>query len=46
MPKTDRVEVEGALRRRFWRSSSGLASRYEVEGIAVRRVSEGDSGAG
>jgi single-strand DNA-binding protein len=25
------IQVEGALRRRFWRSPSGTASRYEVE---------------
>ncbi|HVU61751.1 MAG TPA: single-stranded DNA-binding protein [Mycobacteriales bacterium] len=25
------IEVEGALRRRFWRSSAGTASRFEVE---------------
>lgn len=31
----DRVRVEGALRRRFFRSSGGPASRYEVE---VRRM--------
>jgi len=32
----DWVEVAGALRRRFWRGTSGAASRTEVE---VRRVS-------
>lgn len=26
----DWLEVEGALHRRFWRSASGLGSRYEV----------------
>ncbi len=31
----DRVSVEGALRRRFFRTPSGPASRYEVE---VRRL--------
>ena len=25
------IEIEGALRRRFWRSSGGTASRFEVE---------------
>jgi single-strand DNA-binding protein len=25
------IQVEGSLRRRFWRSPSGTASRYEVE---------------
>src|SRR4051812_10569152 len=27
----DVVEIEGALRRRFWRAGGTLASRYEVE---------------
>jgi single-strand DNA-binding protein len=27
----DTIEVEGALRRRFWRGVAGTASRYEVE---------------
>lgn len=32
------IEVEGALRRRFWRTSSGTASRFEIEvSRAVRR---------
>lgn len=34
----DVVRVEGSLRRRFWRSPTGPASRYEVEARAVRRV--------
>lgn len=34
----DRVAVEGALRRRFWRGSTGAASRTEVEAAAVRRL--------
>lgn len=34
----DVVCVEGALRRRFWRSGPGAASRTEVEVAAVRRV--------
>lgn len=35
----DVVEVAGALRRRFWRSSEGgAASRYEVEVQQLRRV--------
>lgn len=33
----DTVEVEGALRRRFWRAQQGSASRYEVEASRVRR---------
>ena len=34
----DFVTVHGALRRRFWRSSAGPASRYEVEAAALDRV--------
>ena len=34
----DHVEVEGALRRRFFRAGGGVASRYEVEARTVRRV--------
>lgn len=34
----DVVYVEGSLRRRFWRSGLGAASRTEVEVAAVRRV--------
>ena len=30
--------VEGALRRRFFRGASGVASRYEVEALLVRRA--------
>lgn len=33
----DEVEVEGSLRRRFFRTGGGVASRYEVEASAVRR---------
>ena len=36
--KGDVVEVHGALRRRFWRSPGGPASRYEVEVLKARRV--------
>lgn len=32
------VRVEGALRRRFFRTGGGAASRYEVEASAVRRA--------
>ncbi|CAG7573417.1 single-strand DNA-binding protein [Barrientosiimonas humi] len=32
------VEVEGSLRRRFFRTAQGAASRYEVEAASVRRV--------
>ena len=34
----DTVEVEGALRRRFYGGAAGRQSRYEVEAAAVRRV--------
>lgn len=34
----DLVEVTGALRRRFWRTPAGPASRSEVEVLTVRRV--------
>lgn len=33
----DTVRVEGALRRRFFRGATGVASRYEVEALVVRR---------
>lgn len=32
------VRVEGALRRRFFRTGGGAASRYEVEATSVSRV--------
>lgn len=35
---TETVEVHGALRRRFWRGASGVASRYEVEADKLRLV--------
>lgn len=34
----DVVSVSGALRRRFWRTGTGAASRCEVEVAVVRRV--------
>jgi single-strand DNA-binding protein len=34
----DIVEVEGALRRRFWQGAGGAQSRYEVELVAARRL--------
>jgi single-strand DNA-binding protein len=34
----DVIAVEGALRRRFFRSGTATASRYEVEATAVRRT--------
>jgi single-strand DNA-binding protein len=32
------VEVEGALRRRFWRSGAVAVSRYEIEVATLRRL--------
>jgi single-strand DNA-binding protein len=37
----DTVEVQGALRRRFWRTTGGPASRCEVEASRVRRLRPG-----
>jgi single-strand DNA-binding protein len=34
----DELEVTGSLHRRFWRSASGLASRYEVA-VATAKLS-------
>jgi single-strand DNA-binding protein len=34
----DVVEVEGALRQRYWRAGAGLGSRTEVEVASLRRV--------
>lgn len=31
------VRVEGALRRRFFRTGGGAASRYEVEAVSIKR---------
>lgn len=39
----DLVEVDGALRRRFFGGPAGRQSRYEVEAAALRRVSGGAS---
>ena len=36
----DVVEVNGALRRRFWRAGSGAVSRTEVEVMRARRVAK------
>lgn len=35
---TEVVDVSGALRRRFWRSPTGVASRYEVEAVKFRVI--------
>jgi single-strand DNA-binding protein len=32
------VEIDGALRRRFWRAATGARSRYDVEVSRLRRV--------
>ena len=34
----DVVEIEGALRRRFWQTGSGTASRVEVEVATLKSV--------
>jgi single-strand DNA-binding protein len=36
----DVVSVDGALRRRFWRTPTGPRSRYEVEVSRARRVTK------
>ena len=36
----DVLELEGALRRRFWRTPGGPSSRYEVEVNRARRVTK------
>jgi single-strand DNA-binding protein len=35
----DLLSVEGALRRRFWRTPGGASSRYEVDVAKAKRVS-------
>ena len=40
----DLVEVEGALRRRFYRGASGTATRLEVEVLSGRLVSRAEAG--
>src|SRR5215218_1694438 len=37
----DVLEVQGALRRRFWRTGAGAASRSEVEVVRVKRLATG-----
>jgi len=32
------IEVQGAVRRRFWQASHGLASRWQVEAITITRL--------
>jgi single-strand DNA-binding protein len=36
----DVVEIEGSLRRRFWKTPAALASRCEIEVSRVRRVAK------
>ncbi len=40
------LEVQGALRRRFWRGPAGPTSTYGVEVLTVRRVRPSGPGAG
>lgn len=42
----DTMEMNGALRRRFWRSGDGVRSRYEVEVADARRVARTAPGGG
>jgi single-strand DNA-binding protein len=37
----DGLEVTGCLRRRFWRSPTGAASRYSVDAVSVRLTRAG-----
>jgi len=32
------VEVHGSVRRRFWQSAAGVASRWQVEANDIRRI--------
>ena len=32
------IEVSGSIHRRFWKAASGLASRWQVEAIEIRRI--------
>jgi single-strand DNA-binding protein len=41
----DEIAVSGQLRRRFWRSGSGLASRYEVAVTGLKLLSRRRSAA-
>ena len=34
----DWVSIDGAVRRRFWKSPTGLASRWQVEASQLRRL--------
>jgi single-strand DNA-binding protein len=41
----DQFEITGSLHRRFWRSPSGPASRYEVDVVTARLTARPRSGA-
>jgi single-strand DNA-binding protein len=32
------IEVSGAVRRRFWQSPAGLASRWQIEAVEITRL--------
>jgi single-strand DNA-binding protein len=32
------IEVQGAVRRRFWQAPHGLASRWQVEALSITRL--------
>lgn len=32
------IEIEGAVRRRFWQSPSGVASRWQIEALSIARI--------
>ena len=34
----DWVEISGAVRRRFWKAPSGLASRWQIEASEISRI--------
>ena len=34
----DWVEISGSVRRRFWQSSSGVASRWQVEAAKIAKI--------
>lgn len=36
----DVVQVEGSLRRRFWRAPTGSSSRYEIEVVKAKRIAK------
>jgi hypothetical protein len=41
----ERIELEGRLVRRFWRTPAGLGQRYEVETLSLRITSRRRNGA-